>query len=185
MAKTFSTMQELGTKAPDFHLPDTDGRMVSYQGIAGPKGTLVMFICNHCPYVIHIRKTLAAVTAEYMDHGIGVVAINSNDAAEYPADSPEKMQLERQIGHYKFPYLYDESQEVARTYLAACTPDFFLYDKNRKLVYRGQMDGSRPGNSVVNDAVDLRAAMDALIENTDISPMQAPSMGCNIKWKKA
>ncbi len=183
MAKTYSTMQALGTMAPDFNLPDTDGQLTSFADIAGAKGSLVMFICNHCPYVIHIRQTLTALTAEYINKGIGIVAINSNDTEKYPADAPEFMRSEKAKYGYKFPYLFDESQEVARAYDAACTPDFFLYTRKRQLVYRGQMDGSRPGNGVPNDGHDLRAAMDALIKDQPIAEKQIPSMGCNIKWK--
>jgi peroxiredoxin len=183
VAKTLSTMQELGMTAPEFRLPDTEGNLVAFTDIAGPKGTLVMFICNHCPYVIHIRNCLRELTSEYLKKGIGVVAINSNDADGYPADSFEKMQDERRVQNYPFSYLYDEPQTAAKAYGAACTPDFFLFDRQKKLVYRGQLDSSRPGNSQPNDGRDLRKAMDALIGGQAIDKNQMPSMGCNIKWK--
>jgi peroxiredoxin len=177
-------MQDLGTKAPIFRLPGTDGKIYSFNDIAGPKGTLVMFICNHCPYVVHIRKTLAATTEKFSPLGIGMVAISSNDAEAYPDDGPVKMKAEKLSAGYLFPYLYDESQDVAKAYQAACTPDFFLYDSQQMLVYRGQMDGSRPGNGIANDGADLVAAMEALIHGREISAKQVPSMGCNIKWKR-
>ena len=186
MAKTESTMLPLGTPAPDFTLPDSvTGKHVSFNDVAGPRGTLVMFICNHCPFVKHVLDELAHFGQDYPDKGIGVVAISSNDVTGYPQDRPERMaELAREKG-FAFPYLYDESQNTARAYDAACTPDFFVFDAERKLVYRGQLDDSRPGNSVPVTGKDLRAALDALIEGKPVSKEQKPSIGCNIKWKSA
>lgn len=184
MARTESTMLELGTKAPDFSLPDTTGKQVSLADFADAKGLLVVFMCNHCPYVIHIRDALVAFAEEYQPQGLDVVAINSNDADNYPDDSPEKM-VEAAAEHgFTFPYLYDEEQSVAKAYKAACTPDFFLFDGERKLVYRGQFDASRPRNDVPVTGVDMRAAVDALLNDEEIPAQQTPSMGCNIKWKE-
>lgn len=176
-------MQELGTHAPAFSLPDTEGKTVSLTDFSEFRGLLVMFICNHCPYVKLICRELAAIGREYSDKGIAVVAISSNDAGKYPADGPEKMAGEVRSVGYTFPYLYDETQEVARAYAAACTPDFFLYDETRKLVYRGQLDDARPENGRPVTGKDLRAAMDSLLSGNPISPDQIPSVGCNIKWK--
>jgi peroxiredoxin len=183
MAKTPSTMLALGTPAPDFRLPDTDGTQVSRDDYAGAAGLLVMFLCNHCPYVQHIREGLAELAREYRSKGLAIVAISSNDAAAYPDDSPEKMKAEKARYGYVFPYLYDASQAVAKAYAAACTPDFFLFDRARRLVYRGQFDDSRPGNDVAVTGKDLRAACDALLSERPIAPDQRPSIGCNIKWK--
>ncbi len=185
MARTPSTMIPLGTKAPDFSLPDTiSGKMLSLQDIKGQKGTLVMFICNHCPFVKHINQELVRLGEEYPPKGIAMAAINSNDVENYPEDSPEKMtEVALSLG-YRFPYFYDESQQVARAYDAACTPDFFLYDSDLKLVYRGQLDNSRPGNEIPVTGEDLREAMNALLESRPISVDQKPSLGCNIKWKR-
>lgn len=186
MALTPSTMLPLGTVAPDFQLPDANGKLVSLSDFKGAPATLVMFICNHCPYVIHIRDELAKVAREYQAKGVAVVAINSNDAQTYPADSPEKMKEEVARAGYTFPYLYDETQDVAKAYRAACTPDFFLFDKDLRLVYRGQFDDSRPrvANPPPVTGRDLRAALDAALEGRSIPEAdQKPSMGCNIKWK--
>ena len=179
-------MLPLGTVAPDFQLPDANGKLVSLSDFKGAPATLVMFICNHCPYVIHIRDELAKVAREYQAKGVAVVAINSNDAQTYPADSPEKMKEEVARAGYTFPYLYDETQDVAKAYRAACTPDFFLFDKDLRLVYRGQFDDSRPrvANPPPVTGRDLRAALDAALEGRSIPEAdQKPSMGCNIKWK--
>ena len=182
MALTPSTMVDLGTPAPEFSLPDTAGRTVSVTDFRG-KPVLVMFICNHCPYVQHLRRHLAETCRSYRDKGLAIVAINSNDAASYPDDSPKKMAEEVKNIGYTFPYLYDESQDVAQAYHAACTPDFFLFDRDHKLVYRGQYDGSRPGNNVPLTGSDLKSAMDAVLAGQAPSKQQQPSMGCNIKWK--
>jgi peroxiredoxin len=183
MAETPSTMAELGTNAPDFRLVDTEGRTVSRDDFADAKALLVMFICNHCPYVKHVRHELARLAREYQGRGVAVVGISSNDVAAYPADGPDAMREEKERVGYTFPYLFDETQEVARAYGAACTPDFFLYDASRRLVYRGQLDGSRPSNAVPVTGEDLRAALDAVLDGRDIPPDQRPSLGCNIKWK--
>ena len=184
MTLTASTMLTLGTKAPDFSLPDTKGRIVTRDSFKGAPALLVIFMCNHCPYVKHVQKVLAQLAAEYQAKGVAVVGINSNDVEEYPDDSPEMMAKEAERLCYTFPYLYDETQKVARAYHAACTPDFFLFDKNQRLVYRGQMDDSRPGNNFPVAGVDLRKALDAVLEGKPVSAVQKPSMGCNIKWKK-
>ena len=184
MARTESAMLALGTSAPDFVLTDVvTGKLITTQAVSGPKGLLVMFICRHCPFVKHLEKALAQLGRDYADKGIGIVAISSNDADNYPDDAPESLaQQARDLG-FTFPYLYDEMQDVARAYDAACTPDFFLFDDGLKLVYRGQFDDSRPGNGIPVSGKDLRAAMDALLAGTPISPEQLPSIGCNIKWK--
>ncbi|GMT42675.1 MAG: thioredoxin family protein [bacterium] len=183
MALTASTMLQLGTAAPDFSLPDTDGKTVSLSDFKDAPALLVAFICNHCPYVKHIRSGFADLTREYLQKGIAVVGINSNDAENYFEDSPVKMKEEVKRAGYGFPYLYDEKQDVAKAYRAACTPDFYLFNKNRNLVYRGQMDGSRPGNGVSVIGTDLRQAMDAVLERREPPQEQKPSMGCSIKWK--
>jgi peroxiredoxin len=183
MARTESTMLELGTKAPPFELPEVDGGTVSLEDYAAAPALLVMFICNHCPFVKHVRDELARIGREYGERGVGIVAISSNDAKAYPADSPERMREERQAAGYVFPYLYDESQEVAHAYRAACTPDFFLFDADRRLVYRGQLDDSRPSLDVPVTGSDLRAALDAVLEQRLVAEEQRPSLGCNIKWK--
>jgi peroxiredoxin len=176
-------MLELGTGAPDFSLPDIDGRPVSRKNFLG-KPLLVMFICNHCPFVLHVRDKLAEIGRIYQDKGVAVVAINSNDTVSHPDDSPENMVKEARLANYSFPYLFDESQSVAMSYEAACTPDFFLFDREHKLVYRGQLDDSRPGNGRPVTGKDLQLAMDALLAGRAPSSDQLPSMGCNIKWKK-
>lgn len=183
MVRTPSTMLPLGTPAPDFSLPNVDGQTVSLADAAGPKGTLVMFICNHCPFVKHVADQLAALGRDYLPRGLGVVAISSNEVSAHPADSPEQMVHEAEDRGYVFPYLYDESQEVAQAYHAACTPDFFLFDGDKKLVYRGQLDASRPGNDIPVTGADLRAAIDAVLGGQPVSAEQRPSLGCNIKWK--
>lgn len=183
MAVTPSTMSALGTEAPDFRLPDTQGKIVCRDDFADAPALLVIFICNHCPFVKHIRQGLAEMVRHYQAKGVAVVGINSNDVANFPEDSPEKMAEEVQSAGYTFPYLYDEHQDVAKAYKAACTPDFFLFDRQRKLVYRGQMDDSRPGNGIPVTGADLRAAMDALLEGKKVSEKQKASVGCNIKWK--
>jgi peroxiredoxin len=183
MALTPSTMLPLDTAAADFRLPDTDGKLVSLSDFKAAPALLVVFMCNHCPYVKHIRHSFAQLAKDYQSRGAGIVAISSNDAAAYPDDSPEKMREEKQAAGYTFPYLFDESQEVAKAYQAACTPDFFLFDQERKLVYRGQMDSSRPGNNKPNDGADLRAALDAVLQGQKPAEKQMPSSGCNIKWK--
>jgi peroxiredoxin len=183
MALTPSTMLPLGSKAPDFRLPDTDGRTVSLDDFKDAPALLVIFLCNHCPYVKHVRHELAALARESRDRGVAIVGISANDAVVYPDDSPEQMAREKAEVGYVFPYLYDESQEVAKAYQAACTPDFFVFDRNRSLVYRGQMDDSRPGNGRPVTGKDLRAALDAVLAGTPVPEEQKPSMGCNIKWK--
>lgn len=185
MAETPSTMLPLGTSAPNFQLPDPGGKLVSLADFKNAPALLVAFICNHCPFVKHIRKEFAAFAKEYQAKGVGIVAINSNDAENYPQDSPEKMAEEIRQAGYTFPYLYDESQEIAKAYHAACTPDFFLFDRERRLVYRGQFDDSRPGNSRPVNGADMRNAMDAVLAGRSISGSQKPSVGCNIKWKRA
>jgi peroxiredoxin len=183
MVSVNSTMLPLGMPAPDFRLPDTDGGIVTLADFREAPGLLVMFLCNHCPYVQHIRTGLAQFGRDYQSRGLAVVAISSNDVAAYPDDSPEKMAEEKRASGYVFPYLYDESQEVAKAYRAACTPDFFLFDRNRRLVYRGQFDDSRPGNERPVTGADLRAAADALLASKPVAAEQKPSIGCNIKWK--
>jgi peroxiredoxin len=183
MVRTPSTMLPLGTVAPDFELPNVDGRMVDYAAAAGPKGTVVMFICNHCPFVKHVADELARLGREFMPRGIGLAAISSNDVSTHPADSPEQMVAEADERGYCFPYLYDETQEVAKAYHAACTPDFYLFDADRRLVYRGQLDPSRPGGDLPVTGADLRAAIDALLAGQQPLAEQVPSLGCNIKWK--
>ncbi len=186
MALTESTMLPLGTQAPAFKLPDTvSGRNKTFAGIKGEMATVVMFICNHCPYVIHVNKGIVQLAKDYKPMGVGFVAISSNDVKSYPADSPAKMKQKAKKLGYPFPYLYDETQEVARAYDAACTPDFYVFDKDMRLVYRGQMDGSRPGSDTPVTGEDLRAALDAVLVNRPVNPKQRPSAGCNIKWKKS
>jgi peroxiredoxin len=183
MAVTPSTMRSLGTRAPAFTLPDTNGKMVSLKDFEGAPALLVVFMCNHCPYVKHIRGHLSELVKEYQKKGVVTVAINSNDVTGFPEDSPDRMARAVKEFGYTFPYLYDESQETAKAYRAACTPDFFLFDKERTLVYRGQMDASRPGNDVPLTGKDLRAALDATLAGKPASAEQRPSIGCNIKWK--
>ncbi len=183
MAETPSTMTPLGTKAPYFRLPDPQGKFVSLDDLKDAAGLLVVFMCNHCPFVKHIRSHLAQLAREYQARGVAVVGINSNDVESHPEDRPEKMAEESKAVGYTFPYLYDESQEVAKAYGAACTPDFYLFDRKRRLVYRGQMDDSRPTNGRPVTGADLRAALDALLKGRPVPEDQKPSVGCNIKWK--
>ena len=183
MALTPSTMLPLGTPAPDFRLLDTNGKTVSLADFKDKPALLVVFMCNHCPYVKHIRAGLAQLANDYIPRGVAMVGINSNDVKNYPDDSPAKMAEEVKSAGYIFPYLFDETQNVAKEYRAACTPDIFLFDRGRRLVYRGQFDASRPGNGIPVTGKDLRAALDALLAGKPISPNQTPSIGCNIKWK--
>ena len=183
MVKTASTMLPLGTAAPEFSLPNIDGTTVSLSDFRDKKGLLVIFMCNHCPFVIHLREALAAFANEYQEKGLGIVGINANDVANFPDDSPQKMKTESAAVGYTFPYLYDESQEVAQAYKAACTPDFFLFDGDLTLVYRGQFDDSRPGNEKPITGADLRTACDAVVAGLRVPDEQTPSIGCNIKWK--
>ncbi|HLA85304.1 MAG TPA: thioredoxin family protein [Thermoguttaceae bacterium] len=184
MVKTASTMLELGTPAPDFSLPDANGRIVSLDDFQCAPALLVVFLCNHCPYVKHVAEGLASLAREYRSRGVAVVGINANDVLSYPEDSPELMHEEAVRRGYDFPYLYDESQETAKAYHAACTPDFYVFDAERRLVYRGQMDGSRPGNNLPVTGEDLRASLDAVLECRPVAVEQKPSLGCNIKWRE-
>ena len=185
-----STMLELGTAAPDFSLPDVaTGKTVQLADFADKKALLVMFVCAHCPYVVHVQPELTRLARDYEDKNVGFVAITANDVAQYPQDAPEASAAMARAAGWTFPFLYDESQSVAKAYTAACTPDFFLFDAARKLVYRGQLDSSRPGRGpdrpgggVLNGA-DLRAALDAVLVDQPVNPQQMPSIGCNIKWK--
>ena len=183
MAATPSTMLPLGTLAPEFSLKDTDGSNVTLETLNAPKGFVVAFISNHCPFVKHLRFRFAEMADEFMAKGVGFVAIGSNDVENYPDDGPGKMAEEKEIAGYHFPYLYDATQEVAKAYKAACTPDFYLFDEDKKLVYRGQFDDSRPGNGRTINGKDLRKALDALLAGNKIPEAdQKPSLGCNIKW---
>ena len=183
MAATVSTMLPLGTIAPSFRLPDVRGQIVSLSDFDGAQALLVVFMCNHCPFVKHILDAFVKLAEEYKRKGVSIVAINSNDVEAYPDDRPERMANLATEKAFSFPYLYDESQDVAKAYHAACTPDFFLFDSAHKLVYRGQMDDSRPGNDRPTDGADLRAAMDAVLAGRPTAKAQKPSMGCSIKWK--
>ena len=183
MVKTASTMLKLGTKAPPFELVNVDGRTVSLNDFRGKPVLVVMFICNHCPFVKHIAAELARFGADYQQKGAAIVAVNSNDTSAYPDDSPERMVHEAEQRGYVFPYLYDEEQEVAKAYHAACTPDFFVFDGQQQLVYRGQFDSSRPGNGVAVSGEDLRRAVDAVLAKQQVPQPQKPSIGCNIKWR--
>lgn len=184
MAQTPSTMLELGTAAPAIKLPDvTTGKLWQLCDYDDQPAYLVMFICNHCPFVIHVADELKRIGDDYMAKNVVVVAISSNDAEKYPADAPEKMAEEKKLRGYSFPYLFDETQQVAKAYRAACTPDFYLFDGEKRLRYRGQMDGARPGNSISVDGHDLRAALDAILSGQPVAEQQRPSIGCNIKWK--
>jgi peroxiredoxin len=184
MAATSSTMLALGTRAPDFSLRNAvDDTVVSLSSLHDKPAVLVMFLCNHCPFVIHVRDQITRIAAEYMPKGLGVVAINANAIETHPQDGPPEMRkLAQQLG-WRFPFLFDETQEVAKAYRAACTPDFFLFDRDRKLVYRGQLDDSRPGNGVPVTGRDLRAAIDAVLAGSAVSEIQKPSVGCGIKWR--
>jgi peroxiredoxin len=184
MALTESTMLELGVAAPDFTLTDTvTGKTVSRDDFRGQKALLVLFICAHCPYVKHIEKALAALGNDYSEEPIAIVAISSNDASTHPADSPAGLKQQAETCGFVFPYLYDKSQSVAHAYKAACTPDFFLFDANFRLVYRGQFDSSRPGNKIPITGEDLRTAIDLVLADKPVPEDQSPSIGCNIKWK--
>jgi len=184
MARTPSNMLPLGTKAPEFELLDTaSNKTLSLEKLKGKNGTVVMFICNHCPFVVHVNPELSRLGKEYQAKGIGFVAISSNDVANYPQDAPDLMKEKAKAMEYSFPYLYDETQEVAKAYDAACTPDFYLFDANLELVYRGQLDDSRPGNGLPLTGSDLRNAMDAVLNVNAVDSNQKPSIGCNIKWK--
>jgi peroxiredoxin len=181
MAAVESQMLPLGTQAPAFSLPDPDGEMHTLRD--GAHAYLVMFICNHCPFVKHVREELARIGRDYSARDVAIYAINSNDVTTHPGDSPDKMKEEAAAWGYVFPYLYDASQEVAKAYRAACTPDFYLFDADRKLVYRGQLDDSRPSNNQPVDGRDLRAALDAVLGGQPVAEAQKPSIGCNIKWR--
>lgn len=184
MALTESNMLPIGTAAPDFKLPDTvSGKVVSLNDISTEQGTVIMFLCNHCPYVIYVNDEIVRIAQDYQKHGIGFVAISSNDADKYPDDAPDKMTLHAQTAGYTFPYLYDEDQSVARSYDAACTPDFYVFDGERRLYYRGRLDGARPKNDLPITGADLRAALDDLLAGRTAPEKQYPSAGCNIKWK--
>jgi peroxiredoxin len=185
MALTSSTMLALGSRAPEFRLPEVGGAFVALEDFREAPALLVVFLCNHCPYVKHVRHALADLAREYQAKGVAVVGISSNDVVSHPDDSPEKMLEEKAAIGYTFPYLYDENQAVAKAYQAACTPDFYVFDRNRALVYRGQMDGSRPGNNVPVTGRDLRAALDIVLAGAGkpVPSDQRPSLGCNIKWK--
>ena len=183
MVAVNSMMLPLGTQAPAFRLPDTNGTIVSLTDFKSANGLVIVFMCNHCPYVKHIRSGLAQLARDYQARNVKVVGISSNDVANYPQDSPAKMKVEAKEAGYIFPYLYDETQEVAKAYRAACTPDIYLFDFGQRLVYRGQFDSSRPGNNLPATGKDLRAAIDALLAGEPISTEQTPSIGCNIKWK--
>jgi peroxiredoxin len=183
MAATQSTMLALGTVAPDFRLPDTTGKLVSLADFKDAPALVVVFMCNHCPYVKHIRQGLAQFARDYIPRGVAMVGINSNDVVRYPEDSPARMAEEVKAAGYIFPYLFDETQAVAKAYRAACTPDFYVFDAARRLVYRGQFDDSRPGNGIPVTGKDLRAAVEAVLAGKPVSPNQKPSLGCNIKWK--
>jgi peroxiredoxin len=185
MAATLSNMMPLGTLAPDFSLLNVvTGKTVTLQELKSRVATLVMFICNHCPYVKHVQGELVKLAKDYQPKGVSVIAINSNDVVHYPEDSPEKMKAIAQQNAYPFPYLYDETQEVAKAYQAACTPDFYLFDKDLKCVYRGQLDDARPKNDVPVTGKDIRAALETLLAGQPVNPDQKPSIGCNIKWKQ-
>ena len=184
MSNTPSNMLSLGTPAPAFNLIDTvSGKMISLNEVKEEAATVIMFICNHCPFVIHVNEQLIVLANEYKNNGVGFAAISANDVENYPQDSPELMKkLARELS-YPFPYLYDETQEVAKAYDAACTPDFYIFDSDQKLVYRGQLDASRPGNDKPINGKDIRNAMDAILAGNEVDQNQIPSMGCNIKWK--
>ena len=184
MARTPSNMLALGTTATDFYLPDTNSNeWKSFNDVRGNHGTVVMFICNHCPFVLHVIEEIIRIANDYRVQGIGFVAISSNDAIAYPEDAPDKMTEFAFNNKFSFPYLYDETQEIAKSYDAACTPDFYLFNAQNKLVYRGQLDDSRPKNGIPTNGNDLRGAIDSILYNRSVNPLQKPSIGCNIKWK--
>ncbi|MCP3931331.1 MAG: thioredoxin family protein [Bacteroidetes bacterium] len=184
MSFTESNMLPLGTKAPDFDLPDTvSGKIVSLEDVVSEKATVIMFLCNHCPYVIHVNPEIVRVVSDYQTKGVRFVGISTNDVENYPQDGPEKMKETAEQWGFTFPYLYDETQEVAKAYDAACTPDFYIFDAERELVYRGRLDNSKPGNNIPLSGKDLRIALDATLEGSPLPEKQYPSGGCNIKWK--
>lgn len=183
MVAKASTMLPLGTPAPDFALPDTESKMHTLEDFAGAKALVVAFICNHCPYVKHIQKAFVDFAKEFTPRGVAIVAINANDVSRYPDDAPEKMAEEARRLGYPFPYLFDETQEVAKAYRAACTPDFYVFDQKRFLAYRGQFDDSRPKNDIPPTGEDLRRAVEALLSGNPVPREQKPSLGCNIKWR--
>lgn len=184
MSRTPSNMLPLGTQAPDFNLYDTiSSTSISLQQLKGEKGTVILFICNHCPFVVHVNSELVALANTYTKKGIGFIAISSNDAVTYPQDGPDKMKVHAKKVGYPFPYLYDETQDIAKAYDAACTPDLYVFDDGLKLIYRGQLDDSRPGNDIPVTGNDFRNALDCLLEKKEITQLQKPSIGCNIKWK--
>ncbi|MFS4456206.1 thioredoxin family protein [Maribacter sp. 2304DJ31-5] len=183
MARTESNMLSLGTIAPEFNSMDTvTEETLNLHTTKGEKGTVIMFICNHCPFVIHVNPEITKLARDYQEKGIGFIAISSNDIENYPQDAPNLMKIKAKTEGYSFPYLYDETQEIAKAYDAACTPDFYLFDEDLKLVYRGQLDDSRPGNGLPLTGKDLRKALDALLSGKEIDTYQKPSIGCNIKW---
>ena len=185
MTLTPSTMLPLGTEAPDFHLKDVvSGSEFSLATFASKRALLVMFICRHCPFVKHVKQELAQIGKDYKEKNIGIIAISANDITQYPEDAPDSLKQMAKEEGYTFPYCYDETQKVAKAYTAACTPEFFLFDEERKLVYRGQLDDSRPSNGLPVTGKDLRAAINAILSNQPISQHQRPSIGCNIKWKR-
>lgn len=185
MARTPSNMLPLGTIAPDFTLVDSvTNNTYSLNDIKGKKGTVVMFICNHCPFVIHVNEEIVRIANDYRVQGFGFVAISSNDIEKYPQDAPKEMWKTAQKNNYTFPYLFDETQDIAKVYDAACTPDFYVFDSESKLIYRGQLDDSRPGNRIPVNGRDLRQALDAVLRNAKVYEEQKPSIGCNIKWKE-
>ena len=184
MAATPSNMMPLGTIAPNFTLPNpVTGDMATLHDLKGDVATMIMFVCNHCPYVKHVQSELVKMAKEYQPKGIKFIAISSNDVENYPEDSPEKMKEEAENAGYTFPYLYDETQEVAKAYLAACTPDFYAFDKDLKCIYRGRLDGATPKNNVPVTGAELRGALDARLAGQPVNSEQIPSIGCNIKWK--
>ena len=184
MARTLSNMLPLGTKAPNFELMDTvSGKRLPLPQLKGNQATVIMFICNHCPFVIHVNPILVAMAKQYEDLGVRFIAISSNDAKNYPQDGPAEMKEHAKENQYPFPYLYDETQEVAKAYDAACTPDFYVFNTDLLLVYRGQLDDSRPGNGVAVTGLDLHHALDCVLNKTENTKLQKPSIGCNIKWK--
>ena len=185
MARTPSNMLPLGTIAPEFTLTDAiTNNEVSLGDVKGKKGTVVMFICNHCPFVIHVNEEIVRIANDYRVQGFGFIAISSNDIKNYPQDAPQHMWKTARKNNYTFPYVYDETQEVAKAYDAACTPDFYVFDGALKLIYRGQLDDSRPGNGIPVNGRDIRQALDAVLRNTKVTELQKPSIGCNIKWRK-
>jgi len=184
MARTPSNMMPLGTQAPDFSLPDTvSGKILNLQALKSDRATVMMFICNHCPFVKHINAGLVQLAQDYQPKGVSFIAISANDVENYPEDAPDKMQQVAQTEGYSFPYLYDETQAVAKAYDAACTPDFYIFDGQLQCVYRGQLDDSRPDSTIPVTGADIRAALDAILSGQTVNPEQKPSLGCNIKWK--